>query len=86
MGTHAVQDERAGLLQVPAAALQQLLTLASGPQTQTEQLLHLSEAAAEPDSDPGFDARGINAGTAAAFPRSKQHCDLARVFTCAEAR
>lgn len=51
--THGVQDERAGLLQVPVAALQQLLALASGPQTQTEQLLHL-KAAAGPASEWGF--------------------------------
>lgn len=36
-----VQQEAAGLLQIPLAALQELFTLGSGPQAQTEQLLHL---------------------------------------------
>lgn len=37
----SVQHDGAGLLQVPLTALQQRLTVASGPQPQTEQLLHL---------------------------------------------
>lgn len=41
MWSVGVQHERAGLFQVPLAALQKLLTLGSGPQAQTKQLLHL---------------------------------------------
>lgn len=77
MATHGVQDERAGLLQVPVAALQQLLALASGPQTQTEQLLHL-KAAAGPASESGFQK-------SAAPRRSKQRFELARASTCTKA-
>lgn len=41
MWSVCVQHDRAGLFQVPLAALQKLLTLSSGPQSQPEELLRL---------------------------------------------
>ena len=54
MGSVCVQHERAGLLQVPVAALQQLLALGSGPQAQTEQLLHLQQTHRNADENTDY--------------------------------
>lgn len=43
MWSVCVQHDGAGLLQVPPAALQELLALGSRPQAQTKQLLHLQQ-------------------------------------------
>lgn len=40
-----VQQDPAGFLQIPLAALQKFFTLGSGAQAETEQLLHLQHAA-----------------------------------------